>query len=225
MHYLYICAKCCYISNIWVGVKLLYQVGQLYWWRTPEKTNDLPQVTDKFYHICSIRIWVGVKLRKTYCFSKKFDANVRLYLNLPMLCYFLLILEFNLTLWIRIPLMRGVLDRTYVIEFVSDLRQVVLDQLVTSTSWESILIVWCLNSKMLILFVVFNATFNNISVISGRSVVLVEDTGENQRPAASHWQILFLLNVMQDWFCIVQLLKDKNWGENRVHYNCSYLIC
>ena len=65
-----------------------------------------------------------------------------------------------------------------------------LDQLVISTSWESILIVWCLNSKMLILFVVFNATFNNISVISGRSVVLVEDTGENQRPAASHWQIL-----------------------------------
>ena len=36
---------------------------------------------------------------------------------------------------------------------------------------------------------VFNATFNNISVISRRSVVLVEETevpGENQRPVASH---------------------------------------
>jgi hypothetical protein len=40
-------------------------------------------------------------------------------------------------------------------------------------------------------FMVFNATFNNISVISRRSVLLVEETGvpgENQRPVASHWQ-------------------------------------
>jgi hypothetical protein len=36
---------------------------------------------------------------------------------------------------------------------------------------------------------VFNPTFNNISVISWRSVLLVEETGgpgENHRPAASH---------------------------------------
>jgi hypothetical protein len=33
---------------------------------------------------------------------------------------------------------------------------------------------------------VFNATFNNISVISWRSVLLVEETGENHRPAASY---------------------------------------
>jgi hypothetical protein len=40
---------------------------------------------------------------------------------------------------------------------------------------------------------VFNATFNNISVISLRSVLLVEETGgpgENHRPVASHWQTL-----------------------------------
>ena len=33
---------------------------------------------------------------------------------------------------------------------------------------------------------VFNVTFNNISVISWRSVLLVGETGENNRPAASH---------------------------------------
>jgi hypothetical protein len=36
---------------------------------------------------------------------------------------------------------------------------------------------------------VFNATFNNISVIAWRSVVLVEESGvpgENHRPVASH---------------------------------------
>jgi hypothetical protein len=41
--------------------------------------------------------------------------------------------------------------------------------------------------------VLFNATFNNISVISWRSVLLVEETrvpGENHRPVASHRQTL-----------------------------------
>jgi hypothetical protein len=40
---------------------------------------------------------------------------------------------------------------------------------------------------------VFNATFNNISVISWRSVLLMEEIGvpvENYRPTASHWQTL-----------------------------------
>ena len=40
---------------------------------------------------------------------------------------------------------------------------------------------------------VFYATFNNIAVISWRSVLLEEETGvseENHRPAASHWQTL-----------------------------------
>ena len=32
----------------------------------------------------------------------------------------------------------------------------------------------------------FNATFNNISAISWRSVLLVEETGENHSPAASY---------------------------------------
>ena len=42
-------------------------------------------------------------------------------------------------------------------------------------------------------FMVFNATFNTISVISWWSVLLVEETvvpGENHRPVASHWQTL-----------------------------------
>jgi hypothetical protein len=40
---------------------------------------------------------------------------------------------------------------------------------------------------------VFNTTFNNISVISWRSVLLVEETGvprENNRPALSRCQAL-----------------------------------
>ena len=46
---------------------------------------------------------------------------------------------------------------------------------------------------MFVCLMVFNATFNNISVISWRSVLLVEETGgsrENHRPVASHWQTL-----------------------------------
>ena len=37
-----------------------------------------------------------------------------------------------------------------------------------------------------LLLMVFNATFNNISVISWRSVLLVEETGENHRPVTSY---------------------------------------
>ena len=45
---------------------------------------------------------------------------------------------------------------------------------------------------------VFNATFNIISVISWRSVLLMEETGvpgENHRPVANHWQT-WSLNVV-----------------------------
>jgi hypothetical protein len=51
---------------------------------------------------------------------------------------------------------------------------------------------------LLVWFRVFNATFNTISVISGRSVLLVGETGvpgENYRPVACHWQTL-LHNVI-----------------------------
>ena len=38
--------------------------------------------------------------------------------------------------------------------------------------------------------IVFNATFNKISVILWQSVLLVDETGENQQPVASHCQTL-----------------------------------
>ena len=47
--------------------------------------------------------------------------------------------------------------------------------------------------KCLVWFMVFNATFNNISVISWQSVLLVEKTRvpkEKHWPVASHWQTL-----------------------------------
>jgi len=47
--------------------------------------------------------------------------------------------------------------------------------------------------QKLIWFMVFKVTFNNISVISWQSDLLVEENGvpgENHRPVASHWQNL-----------------------------------
>ena len=46
---------------------------------------------------------------------------------------------------------------------------------------------------MVVRVMVFNATFNNISAISWRSVLLAEETrvpGENHRHVVSHWQTL-----------------------------------
>ena len=51
----------------------------------------------------------------------------------------------------------------------------------------------CLIILMLIRIMVFNVHFNNISVISWRSVLMVEETGGhggNHWPVGSHWQTL-----------------------------------
>ena len=78
----------------------------------------------------------------------------------------------------------------YVIKFVSDLQRLggfSQVTLISSTNTTDNIDIVCL------LFMVFNATLNNISVISWQSVLLVEETrvlGENHRPVASHWQTL-----------------------------------
>ena len=61
-------------------------------------------------------------------------------------------------------------------------------------------VIWLVGSKAgklslidVCCLMVFNATFNNISIISWRSVLLVEETrgpGENHRPVTCHWQTL-----------------------------------
>ena len=50
-----------------------------------------------------------------------------------------------------------------------------------------------MNAIDVVCLMVFNVTFNNISVISWRSVLLVKETGgpgENHRTVASHWETL-----------------------------------
>jgi hypothetical protein len=67
-------------------------------------------------------------------------------------------------------------------------------------------------------FLVFNATFNNISVISWWSVLLVEATGvpgENHRPVASHQQTLSH-NVVSsthrhEWGWTHNYSGDRHW--------------
>ena len=69
---------------------------------------------------------------------------------------------------------------------------------------------------------VFNTTFNNISVISWQSVLLVEETlvpGENHRPAAS----VSTFKGLSDRQCppsnIATVTKNRNF------YYCPHTIC
>ena len=59
---------------------------------------------------------------------------------------------------------------------------------------------------MIVCLMVFNATFNNISVISWRSVLLVEETGgprKNHQPVASHRQTCIIVAQDSKYFVAV----------------------
>ena len=70
-----------------------------------------------------------------------------------------------------------------------------------------IYILWL--STVYVRVMVFDATFNNISVISWRSVLLVEETRvprENRRPVSSQWQTLS--------HNVVSSTHRHEWGSN-----------
>ena len=52
----------------------LYRGGQLYKWRNSEKTTDLPQVTDKLYHIMLYRVHLEERDKRAYI--EIYDINL-----------------------------------------------------------------------------------------------------------------------------------------------------
>jgi hypothetical protein len=65
---------------------------------------------------------------------------------------------------------------------------------------------------------VFNATFTNISVISWRSVLLVEETRvprENHRPVASHYFENYFTKLLCNILTHVELFSNS-WREKKL---------
>jgi hypothetical protein len=75
-------------------------------------------------------------------------------------------------------------------------------------------------NKYSVQILVLNTTFNNISVILWRSVLLVKETvvpGENHRPVASHWQTLSH-NVVSSRPRLSRIQTLNVSGENTQHF-------
>ena len=72
---------------------------------------------------------------------------------------------------------------------------------------------------------VSNATFNNISVISWRSVLLVEETGENDRPATI--TLTFNLNTstqMEPCFNMILSLSNVDMKMSLNNLNHHFIV-
>ena len=64
---------------------------------------------------------------------------------------------------------------------------------------------------------VFNTTFNNIPVVSWRSVLLMEETGENHRPVANHRQTI-TYNVVSSTPSLSGIGTHNVCGDSRFKY-------
>jgi hypothetical protein len=82
--------------------------------------------------------------------------------------------------------------------------------------------IWHLITSMFVCLMVFNATFNNISVISWRSVLLVEETGvsgENHWPVASRSYGSWIYNYL----CNQNLSPLMLWVRVTIGARCTTL--
>ena len=88
--------------------------------------------------------------------------------------------------------------------------------------WNTIFVIYVIS--LFLCLMVFNATFNNISVIWWRSVLLVEETwapGENHRPRKQLLIIKFITKAIYECACVYKYIDIFTvWGS----FMCSWVF-
>jgi len=123
----------------------------------------------------SLRLW-------SILFYRSIKTHIHFYKSL--LLYNIALLPGNID-WCEVSLIQRIWTLCSFLQMSFFLNKIVINIL---RSWKSLLPILSIALCRMVWFMVFNTTFNNISVISWQSVLLVQETrvpGENHRPAIS----------------------------------------